>query len=76
MSTLVICSQVDVKNQGLTLGASTNKGNTMSNESKFTTIRIDKKLHEELKLVATSQNRSLSSQIVFILRQYIEKAQK
>ena len=40
--------------------------------TKFTTIRLPVELYEQLKALAKAENRSLSSQIVQILRKAVE----
>lgn len=37
------------------------------------TLRIDKKLHEKLLRLAEKDKRSLNSEILFILENYVEK---
>lgn len=40
------------------------------------TLRIDKKLHEKLLRLAEKDKRSLNSEILFILENYVEKKEK
>lgn len=47
----------------------------MKYEVKFT-LRIDEETHKELSILAEKQQRSLNSQIIFILQKYLSDEKK
>lgn len=47
----------------------------MKNELQFT-LRINEDLHKKLSLIAEEKERSINSQIIYIIKKYIEEYEK